>query len=49
MLTVLSPSFFGAPAKCAKLLILNRQKFPVMVISILGLDFATYTTVYARD
>lgn len=49
MLTVLSPGFFGAPVKCVKLLILNCQKFPVIVLSILGLDFAIYTKVYARD
>ena len=49
MLIVLSPGFFGAPVKCVKLLILNCQKFPVMVLSIPSLDFATYTKVYARD
>lgn len=39
MLTVLSPNFSGAPVKCVKLWILTSQKFPIMVISILCLDF----------
>lgn len=39
MLDVSSPNFSGAPVKCINLLILTYQKFPMMIIITLCLNF----------